>query len=193
MIQILSYIIISPVVCTQGSCTIPVPFLSVVRWLCSNIFFNIHQTSFSLSWCEIRQWWKLCHSLINLTEWHHWRERQMMCQHLIGDMKHTWKHNRTFSGVWRLFSGWKSVYDTAVYMIHTNICKMFPEMFDPAGAIIAYLWLAIWWIGYLPEIISRHKEGTYHGFWLYSDRLFNVKSLLGWVSQYCSIRILIWS
>ena len=102
----------------------------------------------------------------------------MMCQYLIGDMKHTWKHNRTFSGVWRLFSGWKSVYDTAVYMIHTNICKMFPEMFDPAGAIIAYLWLAIWWIGYLPEIISRHKEGTYHGFWLYSDRLFNVKSLL---------------
>lgn len=38
VIQILSYIIISPVVCTQGSCTIPVPFLSVVRWLCSNIF-----------------------------------------------------------------------------------------------------------------------------------------------------------
>ena len=99
-------------------------------------------------------------------------------QHLIGDMKHTWKHNRTFSGVWRLFSGWKSVYDTAVYMIDTNICKMFPEMFDPADAIIAYLWLAIWWIGYLSEIISRHKEGTYHGFWLYSDRLFNVKSLL---------------
>ena len=31
----------------------------------------------------------------------------------------------------------ESLYDTAVYMINTNICKMSPEMFDPAGAIIA--------------------------------------------------------
>ena len=177
MIQILSCIIISPVVCRQGSCTIPVPFLSVVRWLCSNIFsifikpasvspdvkfgndenFAIHSSTWQSGATDAKGKW--CVS-IWLAIWNTRENIIVLFQ------------------VWRLFSGWKSVYDTAVYMIDTNICKMFPEMFDPAGAIIAYLWLAIWWIGYLREIISRHKEGTYHGFWLYSDRLFNVKSLL---------------
>ena len=34
------------------------------------------------------EWWRLCCSFINLTEW---RERRVTCQQLIDNIKHTWK------------------------------------------------------------------------------------------------------
>ena len=37
--------------------------------------------------------WRLCRSFINLTEW---RERRVMCQQLISDIKHTWKNTLFF-------------------------------------------------------------------------------------------------
>ena len=42
------------------------------------------------------EYWRLYHSFINLIEW---RERQVTCQQLIGDMKHMWKKYRIFSNV----------------------------------------------------------------------------------------------
>ena len=64
------------------------------------------------------EWWRLCCSFINLTEW---RERQVTCQQLIGDIKHTWKNIVIFHVCCHGFSqGWKSLYNTVVYMIILN-------------------------------------------------------------------------
>ena len=47
-----------------------------------------------------------------------WRERGVTCQQLIGEIKHTWKSIVFFHVCCYGFSrGWKSVYNTVVYMI----------------------------------------------------------------------------
>ena len=45
---------------------------------------------------------------------------EVTCQQLIGDIKHTWKNTIFFDVCCYDFSqGWKSLYNTLVYMINT--------------------------------------------------------------------------
>ena len=48
----------------------------------------------------------ICRSFINLTEW---RERQVTCEQLIGDIKHTWKNIVFFHVFLRLFPGLETI------------------------------------------------------------------------------------
>ena len=77
-----------------------------------------------------REWWRLCRSFINLTEWREWR---VTCQQLIGNIKHTWKNIVFFHVCCYGFSqGWKSWYNTVVCMI-----KYFPIFASPKLAKIS--------------------------------------------------------
>ena len=63
--------------------------------------------------------WRLFHSFNNLIEW---REKRVTYQQLIGDIKHTWKNIVFFHMSYYGFShGWKSLYNTIVYMINLHI------------------------------------------------------------------------
>ena len=75
------------------------------------------------------EWWRPRRSLINPAEW---RDRWVTCQQLIGDIKQSWKYTIFFQVCCSGFSqGWKSLYNTVVYMIKTFAARTTSKMMPP--------------------------------------------------------------
>ena len=95
-------------------------FSSPSRKVCSWIFqcFRGHNLKklqqTTLDW----EWWRLCHSFINLTER---RERRVMCQQLIGDIKHKKNIIFFYTSCYGFCQGWKSLNSTIVNVINYKL------------------------------------------------------------------------
>ena len=66
------------------------------------------------------EWWRLCCSFVNLTEW---RERRVTCQQLISNTREKISHFFFLRVLLSFPQDWKSLYNTVVCMIkHFPVC-----------------------------------------------------------------------
>ena len=126
-------------------------------------YFVYHINTIALYWQEKSTLLMNENKRINLTEW---CKRQVTCQQLIGNIKHTWKNIVIFHVCCYGFSqGWKSLYNTLVYVIKGCFngpfyscvfgCQVF-EQSESKGDLVLIQRMLLLNVNYLVIMLTRY-------------------------------------